>query len=176
LIRLLTIVVAPLRLGPITIILHRAFGLWPSIFYTIFVTVVGSCLNFAISQRWGNKIIGFFFGPDILKMVDKYAQKYLDKNLLTSTLLFLTNYELISYASGLTKVKFSQVFWASLLASLVTAPLLVIRDLSIGNNDVLATAIFAFSYLLTLGPLFYVAGSDIKIWWQAEMKRIKAAN
>ncbi len=175
-IRLVTVVIAPLKLGPITIILHRAFGLWPSIFYSILVTVIGSCINFLISRRWGNKIIGFFFGPDILKMVDRYAQKYLDKNLTTSTLLFLTNYELVSYASGLTKVKFLQVLLAACLSALVTSPMLVLRDLSIGNNDTLAAIIFGLSYALAILPLVWIARPDIIIWWKAEMKRIKNPN
>jgi uncharacterized membrane protein YdjX (TVP38/TMEM64 family) len=172
-VRLVTVVIAPLKLGPVTIILHRAFGLWPSIFYAILVTVVGSCINFLISKRWGNKIIGFFFGPDILALVDKYAQKYLNTSLKNTTALFLASYELSSYASGLTDIKFRRVFLASLLSSLITAPLLVVRDLSIGNNDFLATVIFVLSYIFYLGPLFYVAGDDIKKWWKSEMERIK---
>ena len=174
LIRLVTVVIAPLKLGPVTIILHRAFGLWPSILYSILVTVIGSCINFLISRRWGNKIIGFFFGPDMLAMVDKYAQKYLNTSLKNTTALFLASYELSSYASGLTDIKFKRVFLASLLSSLVTAPLLVVRDLSFGNNDLLATGIFVLSYLFYLGPLFYVAGDDIKTWWKSEMSRIKS--
>ena len=173
LVRLVTVVIAPLKLGPLTIILHRAFGLWPSIFYAILVTVIGSCINFLISRRWGDKIIGFFFGPDMLAMVDKYAQKYLNTSLKNTTALFLASYELSSYASGLTDIKFKRVFLASLLSSLVTAPLLVVRDLSFGNNDLLATGIFALSYVFYLGPLFYVAGDDIKKWWKSEMSRIK---
>ena len=40
LVRLVTVIIAPLKLGPITAIMHRAFGLWPSLLYTVIVVVL----------------------------------------------------------------------------------------------------------------------------------------
>ena len=172
LIRLLTVVIAPLRLGPITTLMHRAFGLWPSLLYTVLVITIGSTLNYFVSRRWGNKIIGFFFGPDILKTIDIYAQKYLDKDFKTTTLMFLSNFELMGYAAGLTGLKWWKVTLASLSSSLITAPLIVIRDLSIGVNDGLATALFILGIILGMAPILLVARDDIIAWWKVEMKRI----
>lgn len=171
--RLLTVVIAPLRLGPITTLMHRAFGLWPSLLYTVIVITVGSTLNYFISRKWGSKIISFFFGPDILKTVDLYAQKYLNRDFKTTSLMFLSNFELMSYAAGLTGLKWWKVTLASLASSLVTAPLIVVRDLNIGTNNTLATALYILVVILGLAPILLVAKDDIITWWKAEMKKIK---
>jgi uncharacterized membrane protein YdjX (TVP38/TMEM64 family) len=173
LIRLLTVVIAPLRLGPISTLMHRAFGLWPSLLYTVIVITVGSTINYFVSRKWGNKIIGFFFGPEVLKTIDLYAQKYLDRDFKTTTLMFLSNFELMGYAAGLTGLKWWKVTLTSFSSSLITAPILVIRDLSIGNNDALASALFVLSIALRTAPILLVAKDDIVAWWKAEMKRIK---
>jgi len=171
-VRIITVVIAPLKLGPLSIILHRVFGFWPSVFFAMITVVVGSGVNLLISRIWGNKIIGFFFGSDILRIVDKYAQKYFNRSLLNDFFLFVSNYELASYASGLTNISLKKVITASSLSSLITAPMLILRDLSIGVNDLLATALFIIIYITSLAPVLYIAWGDISVWWKAEMKRI----
>ena len=78
----------------------------------------------------------------------------------------------MGYAAGLTGLKWWKVTLASLSSSLITAPLIVIRDLSIGVNDGLATALFILGIILGMAPILLVARDDIIAWWKVEMKRI----
>lgn len=84
----LATVVAPIGLWPINVILQRAFGFWPSVFYFWTFEVVGMSINFLLSCHFGNKFLHLFFAGIVTKdkngnfndPITKFSSYMLDKS------------------------------------------------------------------------------------------------
>jgi uncharacterized membrane protein YdjX (TVP38/TMEM64 family) len=161
--RIIAIIVSPLNLGPVGIILHRAFGFWPSVLYSSISIILGCTINYWLGKIFGKRVAKWFLNEDETALLEKYGEKYLNKNLFTSTLiLYAANYELVSYAAGLTKLPFWKFLISVILAVIVRVPLDVTQDLLIGKNSLLAFIINISTISSSTLIIYLITKEDLK--------------
>lgn len=163
LIRVITIVISPLLLGPIAVLANRAFGFWPAVTLNAIAELIGASINYWLGRIFGDRLLKFFFGKQIARVVEQYSHKYLTKNTLaTSLLMYGYNYELVSYACGIAQVPYKQFLVSISFSIILSVPLMVWQDISIGNNNFLAVSINVFGFMTGVAALWYVSSEDIK--------------
>ncbi len=176
-IRIVTIVISPLMLGPLAILANRAFGFWPAMQLNFIAQMIGASINYWLGRLLGDRFLKFFLGKKMAAQAETYAHKYLTKNTVaTGLLLYGYNYELVAYACGIARVPFRRFVVAQAAAASVSVPLLVWQSISIGDNNLLAVGLNIAGYVTAFGAIWYVAGADIKAYVKREMARAKTAS
>ena len=111
----LTQIFAPLSGSPTMAIGFFLFGK-TVVIYLFLSFVLSTITNFWISRIWGIKIVTRLIGKENLSKLDRFTKQHGYKTLFIMR-LFLGGFEdLISYAAGLTSMKFTPYFLTSLLA------------------------------------------------------------
>ena len=121
-----TYVIAPLSGTPLKLVAGALFGFWDGALYALAGDVLGACLNFWIARLLRVKAIARLAGKKTLVRIDEVTAHVGGwKALLVARLLLSSLYDFISYAAGLSNLRFRHFFWVTLLAgipsSLVTA-------------------------------------------------------
>ena len=164
LLTLLTLVIAPFSGTPIIFAGYYAFG-QRVIFYSIVAAYISYVLNFWIARKWGRTIVGKFVGKEDMKKVDELTKDY-----GIVTLVFLRIFQgsindFVSFAMGLTNMKFKIYLVVSLLASVPGTVLWYYLSL---NADTPAQfTIIMLVLTLTLSFVF-IMGS---IFWKKFLKK-----
>lgn len=113
--KLVALVVAPLSGTPLLFAGFYAFG--PKVvFLTAIATFVSYIINFWIARRWGRDLVGKFVGAKNLAKVDKLTKNYGLWMLLALRIFEGSVSDFVSYASGLTLMRFSSYMIISTLA------------------------------------------------------------
>lgn len=110
----LTNVVAPLSGSPF---LYAGFYMYgqTAVFYAFIAAVIASISNFWIAKIWGRSLVEKLAGVNGLKKVDDLSKNYGKQTLFIFRLFLKEFHDVISYAFGLTKMKFSTYFVVSTL-------------------------------------------------------------
>ena len=146
--QLLTHIAAPIQGTPLNIAAIAAFG--KSAFLYMYIThVISSFTNFWIARKLGRDIVVRLVGKDGMANIDHDAEHEGVKALIILRFFqgFITDF--VSYAAGLTKMKFSTYYLISLV---VPIPWLMVMLLIF--NKVSAQKIFFWS--LAIGAVFFV--------------------
>jgi len=160
-------VVAPIGLGPVNIVLQRAFGFWPSVFYFWTYETIGLSINFILSTYFGKKIIKYLFyaGNNQMMEVDpltKLSSYMLNKSYLSAFVIMLGfGGELISYLAGLSKLSYFKFLSIIIFTNFINALLFVGSNLTIGTNNSLYFYINTVSFIITSLPLIIVFRKEI---------------
>jgi len=167
---LLSTVIAPIGLGPVNIVLQRAFGFWPSVFYFWTYETIGISINFILSTYFGTKIIKYLFyaGDERIMKVDpvtKLSTYMLNKNYLSAFVCMLGfGGELIGYLAGLSKLSYLKFLSILIFTNFINALLFVGSNLTIGTNNTLYIAITILNFLLTSVPVAIVFRKEIRTY------------
>jgi uncharacterized membrane protein YdjX (TVP38/TMEM64 family) len=106
-VRAFTYIVAPVSSGPLGFAAGVMFGLWPGLALTLLAEVVGGSANFWIARRLGRPFVQRLVGRDGMGRVERfYRQAGSPWMLAYARLFFFSIYDFISYAAGLTQIKF----------------------------------------------------------------------
>ncbi|EKD85803.1 MAG: hypothetical protein ACD_37C00604G0001 [uncultured bacterium] len=114
LLSLLTYVVAPLSSVPLLFVGFYAFGK-TVVIYSVFAAFISSIINFLIARKWGRSIVKKFLGEREMEKIDKLAQNYGLPALFLLRLFQGGIHDFISYAAGLTQIKFSSYILVTIL-------------------------------------------------------------
>jgi len=155
LILLITLIIAPFSGTPIMYAGYFAFGQKVVVLATI-ATWVSFIINFWIARKWGRKIVEKLIGRENIAKVDK-----LTKNYGIVTLIFLRIFQasvgdFVSFAAGLTNMKFTSYFLTSIFASIPGTLLWYYLSLKVKTPTSFTLLMLGFT--LTLSSLF-VLGS-----------------
>ncbi|HMR55489.1 MAG TPA: VTT domain-containing protein [Candidatus Doudnabacteria bacterium] len=129
---------------------------WPAAFFIDLVGyIIGSIIAFFLARKFGLKVIRKLFGEAGVRSVERIRIKP-QRQLEAITLMKIFGGgvgEFISYAAGITNIKFYNFFWGSILASvMVGIPLFYFFNFALSQNNLLYA-------LLPLGVgalLFYI--------------------
>jgi len=95
------------------------FGKWLGLVLGEIGVMLGACLAFFIARKYRERLVKKFTPLSSLnKWVEKLSGKEQFFSLLILRLSTSMFFDVINYAAGLTKIKFSRFFWASFLGSL----------------------------------------------------------
>lgn len=118
--RALTYIVAPLSTGPMLFASAAMFGAPEAIVYSIVGETLGGCVNFGLARRFGRPVVSRLVGRDGMPRVEKFYRLLSSPWVLVYARLFLFSiYDFISYAAGLTALKFREYVVISLFVGLV---------------------------------------------------------
>ena len=159
-----SIVVAPIVGGPIYFIAGPLFGFWNALIYSLIGDALGSGTAFILSRLYGRKIMRIFFSERLIAITDRMLSK-MDTwtGLLYARLLLYTLHDLVSYASGLTKIKFSTFMIVSTLTFIIPNALAIGLGLAVVEKNLITIIIITAITIAIMGILFEISRKKKKI-------------
>lgn len=152
----LTYILAPLSGTPILFVGFYAFG-QKVIFYSAIAALIASITNFWIARRWGRAIVERLVDKEDLHKVDKFTQNYGLLALFISRIFLKGIHDIISYAAGLTTLKFSDYLIVSTIGMIPGVMLwyflATLVDDPTSFTLITIIQIFIFSSLFGIGSL-----------------------
>lgn len=124
------------------------------VFYATVSAILASISNFLVAKKWGRGIVIKLAGEGALQKVDRLSLNYGLPALFISRLFFKEIHDVISYAFGLTPIKFWQYFVVSTLGFIPPTLLWYFVSGKLGS----AVGFTFFSWLMVYIPLVVYFG------------------
>lgn len=152
----LEVVLAPIPPLVLYIVAGILFGGFLGGILVLVGNLIGSFIDFKIARNFGNKYIRKKMNEKLKKKFDKFFDKYGGLSIFILRINPLTTSDLVSYLSGLTKIKALKFMIATTLGLI---PLIFIQtyfgDFFISNNPILLGITILFS-VVYLAIFFYL--------------------
>lgn len=144
---------APLSGTPAILLSFTLFGIYKTMIYLYIASLTSAVINFYISRKYGRKKVIKLVGKKTMKEIDNYLEFCGTKVLILSRLFGFAVYELISYAAGLTNIKFQKYFIITLLFGFIPNFIFIFlfKDIDIYSRKDLC---FWFGTLIIAGGIF----------------------
>jgi len=107
-------VIAPLSGSPFLFVGFYLYG-QTVVIYTLIAALIASVTNFWIARIWGRSLVKHLAGDNALEKIDKFTKDYGLQTLFVFRLFLGGFHDVISYAFGLTTLKFWTYFTVSTL-------------------------------------------------------------
>lgn len=111
----ITLIIAPISGTPTYLAGFALFGKQVQFLVYLSAVFAGS-INFLIARRWGRRMVIKLVGKDNMSKVDEFSQNYGMGTLIFLRLFQGQFFDFISYAFGLSKMKFWPYFLVTVLA------------------------------------------------------------
>lgn len=148
-------VIAPISGLPFLVSGFYLFGK-TAIIYTYFVALIGATINFWISRTWGRSLVGKFAGKDTIEKIDKLSKEYGVITLIATRMLQGGVGDFVSYAYGLTPMKFSTYI---LITALAIIPGNVIWYYAVSKTNSLEGSIVVSILFAFFAALIFLIGN-----------------
>src|SRR4030042_2127996 len=147
----LSIVISPLTSIPFWLVGLALFGFWQTCFYVLISHTVGSAINFLIAQRWGRPIVAKLVGKKTMEKINDVTKIIGLKMLFLARFLGVASAAYVSYAAGLTSMKFKPYLLISIFAAIPVICLnLYFLDKVLAIRPLLIAFLAPFGWLLAL--------------------------
>ena len=131
-------VFAPLAGSPMVLIGYTVYGVVQTSLFLYIASMVSAFINFELARVYGRSLILKLVGKKPIEQIDKFAELSGGRVLILGRLFGFPLFEVISYASGLTKISFRKYMIITLLFGAIPnlAAALILRntDLSTPTN------------------------------------------
>lgn len=161
---LLTLIIAPLSGSPIIYAGYFAFG-QNVIFYSVLTSYISFVLNFIIARKWGRNIVKKFVGKNEIKKIDDLTENHGAAILILLRLFQGSMGDFVSFAMGLTNMKFKTYFIVSLIASIPGT--IIWYYLSLRASTPTQFTVIMLVFTLSLSFIFITAG----VFWKKFVKK-----
>lgn len=142
-----TLIIAPLGGTPLYLLSGALFGKVNGLLLALLGDVIGSTVCFYLSRIYGQKVLGFFAGPqNVSRIVKTVSLLGNTKSFVKARIGFISMPELLAYASGLSRIKFLTF---SLINTLFYIPVDIVL-VFLGSQIVDIPAKYFFVYPLIL--------------------------
>lgn len=160
---------APLPTAPMPLVAAAVFGPGLGFLYTITATAIGSTVCFWASRRLGRPTLRRLTSQAALDKIDELGERLGIRLLIVLRLFPIAGVDYVSYAAGLTQMRFLTYIVISILAS---APILILAA-------VLGDAVLDRNRELLIGAgvgiVAFFAAPVIWVWWR-QRRRSRAAD
>ena len=161
----LSMLFAPLPTAPMPLIAAAVFGPALGFLYTITATAIGSTVCFWVARRLGRPVLRRLTSQAALDRIDELGARLGIRLLIVLRLFPVAGVDYVSYAAGLTQMRFAYYIVISVLAS---APILifaaVLGDAVLERNREILISAFVAIVLFFAAPIFWV-------WWRQRRRR-----
>ena len=161
----LSMLFAPLPTAPMPLIAAAIFGPALGFLYTISATAIGSTICFWVARRLGRPALRRLTSQGALDKVDELGKRLGVRLLIVLRLFPIAGVDYVSYAAGLTQMRFASYIVISVLAS---SPILIFAA-------VLGDAVLERNRELLLGALLaivaFFAIPVAWVWWRRRRRR-----
>ena len=156
----LSMLFAPLPTAPMPLIAAAVFGPALGFLYTISATAIGSTICFWISRRLGRPTLRRLTSQRALDKIDELGERLGMRLLIILRLFPVAGVDYVSYAAGLTQMRFWSYIVVSILAS---APILILAA-------VLGDAVLERNREILIGAFIaiiaFFAAPVVWVWWR----------
>ena len=151
---------APLPTAPMPLVAAAVFGPALGFLYTITATAIGSTICFWVSRRLGRPVLRRLTSQRALDKIDELGERLGIRLLIVLRLFPVAGVDYVSYAAGLTQMRFATYIVISVLAS---APILILAA-------VLGDAVLERNRELLIGAAIGIVGFFALpvawVWWR----------
>lgn len=152
---LLSVVVAPFPGFAAYIVAVGIYGVLKTVLFTYFLALIGATVNFVIARHLGRPIMRRLIGRRGERKVDRHAENFGVEVLILTRLFDGFLFEWISYAAGLTNMKFKTYILITAWSSIPYHIILMIFSLRIHDLGKLFVTLSAVNYALLGVPIIY---------------------
>jgi len=159
---MLSVVVAPFPGFAAYVVTAKIYGVLEIVLFTYFLALLGATVNFLIARHLGRPVMRRLIGKKGEQKVDRHTQNFGVEVLILTRLFDGFLFEWISYAAGLTNMKYKTyiliTIWASIPYHII---LLVFSSLitDLGKTFIVITII---NYALLGVPIVYLLLKGLK--------------
>ena len=161
----LSMLFAPLPTAPMPLVAAAVFGPALGFLYTITATAIGSTICFWVARRLGRPVLRRLTSQAALDKIDELGARLGIRLLIVLRLFPVAGVDYVSYAAGLTQMRFAYYIVISVLAS---APILifaaVLGDAVLERNREILIGAFIAIVLFFAAPIVWV-------WWRQRRRR-----
>ncbi len=165
----LSMLFAPLPTAPMPLVAAAVFGPALGFLYTITATAIGSTICFWVARRLGRPVLRRLTSQAALDKIDELGARLGIRLLIVLRLFPVAGVDYVSYAAGLTQMRFAYYIVISVLAS---APILifaaVLGDAVLERNREILIGAFVAIVLFFAAPIVWV-------WWR-QRRRAQPTN
>ena len=165
----LSMLFAPVPTAPMPLIASAVFGPVLGFFYTILATGIGSTICFWVARRLGRPVLRRLTGQAAIDKIDALGERLGIRLLIVMRLFPVAGVDYVSYAAGLTQMRFLSYIVISVLAS---SPILILAA-------VLGDAVLERNRELLIGAGIGVAAFFALpvawVWWRRRRAQSAAA-
>lgn len=141
----ITNVIAPLSGSPFLFAGFYSYGQM-SVIYAFIAAVIASITNFWIARIWGRNLVIKLAGEKNLEKIDNLTKDYGLQTLFVFRLFLKEFHDVISYAFGLTNIKFKSYFLTSTLGMIPATFIWYLISLKIRDPFTFTTVSWLFAY------------------------------
>ena len=155
---LASLVFAPLAALPFWLISMALYGFKMTLLYILVANNFGAVINFGIARRWGRPLVVKFVGQKGTEKIDRMVQIIGLEVLVLGRIFSGAGGDFLSYAAGLTKMKFKPYFWITLFGTLPLTTLnvfLVYRALEINPYYLVTLAGIGYAFIIVFPMVIY---------------------
>lgn len=161
----LSMLFAPLPTAPMPLIAAAVFGPALGFLYTISATAIGSTICFWIARRLGRPALRRLTSQRAIDKIDQLGERLGVRLLIVLRLFPVAGVDYVSYAAGLTQMRFAPYIVISVLAS---SPILILAavlgDAVLQRNREILIGAFIAIVLFFAAPVIWV-------WWRQRRQR-----
>lgn len=115
-----SLIIAPLSGSSLFVIGGTLFGKHDAFLLSYVASIIGCSINFWISRKLGRKVAQRFIGKANLDELDKFINKFKgSRSILYMVIIMPFSQDIVSYAIGLTKIKYTHFLIALILSSTI---------------------------------------------------------
>ena len=148
---------APIPTAPLPVLAATAFGGALGFAYTLTATAIGSAICYALARTLGRPVLRRLMSQRALDKVDELGERLGIRLLIVLRLFPIAGVDYVSYAAGLTRMRFLPYFAISVLASAPILGLAAVLGEGVRRNWVIALAAFAAILVFFALPIGWVA-------------------
>ena len=163
---------APLPTAPLPVLAATAFGGALGFGYTMAATAIGSVICYALARKLGRPALRRLMSQAALDKVDELGERLGIRLLIVLRLFPVAGVDYVSYAAGLTKMRFLPYFAISVLASAPVLGLAAVLGEGVRRNWVIALAALAAIVVFFAIPIGWVAWRRSRERRQAETNAV----
>jgi len=131
-------ILAPLAGTPGVLLSIAVFGIYRTLLYIYFASLISACVNFYISRKFGRSWVIKLVGKRTMQEIDGFVEAFGTQILILSRVFGFALFEVISYAAGLTSITFRRYLLITAIFSLIPNSIFAFLfrdiDFSSGNN------------------------------------------
>ncbi|MGB3636634.1 MAG: VTT domain-containing protein [Rivularia sp. (in: cyanobacteria)] len=115
-----SLILAPLSGSSLFVVGGTLFGKHNAFLLSYIASIIGCSANFWISRKLGRKVAQRFIGKPNLEELDKFINKFKgSRSILYMVMAMPFSQDIVSYAIGLTKIKYTYFLIALILSSTI---------------------------------------------------------
>ena len=151
----ISMVITPIPTTPAPIAAATAWGAVEGATYTLIAGAIGTSLCFFIARRWGRRVYEHFLPAKMVLEIDRVADRLAVRALIIVRLFPVLGPDMVSYAAGLTKIRFRLYILISVVFSLPSVILVSVIGENVREDRAVAAIGLGVLAAFMIVPLLY---------------------